>query len=980
MYRITLFLILYQAFLFGQSKSPVDSLLHIVQNPKAVDTAKIDAYTNLVYHYMYTNSDSTLYFSKKLFQYSEANNSNLGRYYSNYSKAFYFFTTSNFDSVIHHLEQSINYAQKMNNLQMVGEGHSKLSGVYGMLNQKEKALFHANQTLKFAEKNKDWIGVGYAYLNLGDIHFYSEEYDLAITDYQKVDSILSIHKPLDITHGNALINIGLIFLNRQQHDKAETYLNNAYALFEEMDYTNGMQVIKGHLGKLHLEQKRYDEAVKELSSSVVYFREIGDDFKLSQQYTLLGNAYFQLDKKDRAFESLGQARQLKEKVKDTLGLLETITTLGNLRLQNNEPQKSLEFANEALLLSKKVGSLVSEKNALLLMAESNAALKRFEQSYTNYKAFRIVNDSLLKIQNLEEVQELEAKYQTDQKVQEIELLTTQKELISKQKENQKILLLGGLGITTLAGIFFFFLYRNRQKTASKLKELDAVKSNFFANISHEFRTPLTLISGPIEKKLAQEDLTSEDRKEFEMVYRNSNRLVNLVDQLLDLSKLESGNLKLHIKEGNLSLFMRSLVASFEHIAQTQEIDYSANIDEITTAWFDQDALEKIATNLLSNAFKYATIKGEVQLILRMKEDILELKVYNTGEIKEEEIATIFNRFYQKDERAGGFGIGLALVKELVALYRGRVLAENTPDKKVVFTVQLPYLQEQFSASEIVTQTLEPLEKEELMVTTLPKVADSEMILNEDAPILLVVDDHEDIRNFVRSSFQKDYQVIEAIDGEDGIEKALKNLPDIIISDIMMPRISGIELCKTLKSDEKTSHIPILLLTAKAEEQTQYEGLETGADDYLVKPFKVKMLETRVKNLVDSRSKLRERYSQEVVLKPFNIAISRLDEKFIEKLQEVMDTHLTNPDFSVEDFSKTVGMSRMQLHRKLKALTGITASEYLRNERLKLAANLLQHSDVNISEICYQVGFNNPSYFTKCFKELYGCLPSEFSSK
>ncbi len=224
------------------------------------------------------------------------------------------------------------------------------------------------------------------------------------------------------------------------------------------------------------------------------------------------------------------------------------------------------------------------------------------------------------------------------------------------------------------------------------------------------------------------------------------------------------------------------------------------------------------------------------------------------------------------------------------------------------------------------------------------------------------------------------QVIEAKDGKEGIEKALEFIPDIIISDIMMPKANGLELCETLKKDERTNHIPIILLTARTGEKTQFEGLETGADDYIIKPFKIKHLETRVKNLVTSRNQLRDRYSQEVILKPMDISISSIDQKFIERTQTVLDEHLTDPGLNIEDFSKHLGLSRMQLHRKLKAITGFTATEFVRSQRLKLAASLLEKYDVGISEICYKVGFNSPSYFSKCFKEAFGCLPSEYAQK
>lgn len=251
---------------------------------------------------------------------------------------------------------------------------------------------------------------------------------------------------------------------------------------------------------------------------------------------------------------------------------------------------------------------------------------------------------------------------------------------------------------------------------------------------------------------------------------------------------------------------------------------------------------------------------------------------------------------------------------------------------------------------------------------------------DEREIVLVVEDNEDVRTLIGNSLQSDFRIIEAVDGADGIDAAIKWIPDLIISDIMMPGIDGIELCQRLKNDERTSHIPIVMLTAKAGDEDQYKGLSSGADAYVTKPFKMKLLKTRVAKLVESRKLLRDRYSQEVILKPKDIAITDVDEQFLGRVQDVMDKNLTQSQFNAQKFSEAVGMSRMQLHRKLKALTGLSATEFVRSQRLKLAAGLLQSSSANVSDIGYQVGFNDPSYFTRCFKEAYGCSPKEYSQK
>lgn len=655
-------------------------------------------------------------------------------------------------------------------------------------------------------------------------------------------------------------------------------------------------------------------------------------------------------------------------------------TLADIYTKINQPKKAIETLQT---VERKLDSLHNSQQLLdvyLKLSVSNAKTKNYKEAYRYRLLESNLRDTITSEKMKKNIVELETKYQTQQKEQEITLLKSQKELSEQQKANQRNVLLGGIGLTSMAGLFFFFLYRNRQKTTKKLRELDTFKSKLFANISHEFRTPLTLISGPIDKRLNNDKLNEDDRNEFTMIQRNSNRLLNLVNQLLDLSKLESGRITLKVAQGNLSALLKSMASSFQHIASQKNINYNSTVEELKEVWFDKDVVEKTVINLLSNAFKYTPDNGTITFKVSNTDDQIKLSIENDGNtLTKKQIDHIFNRFYQADDTAEGVGIGLSLVKELVMLSHGSISVENTSDTSLAFTVLLPKHKTQFKPDELFeTAMQEPLAEHKTYFTETETIA--AQTIDEDLPILLVVDDEEDIRSFIKSAFKDAYQVVEANDGEMGIEKAIALVPDIIISDVMMPNKNGFELTSQLKQDERTSHIPIILLTAKVEDADKFLGLETGADDYIIKPFKIKGLEARVKNLIASREKLRQRYSQELILRPKDIAITNFDEKFLEKLQVVIDEKLIESSFNVEDFSKALSMSRMQLHRKLKALTGLSATEFIRSQRLKLAADLLKKSDANMSEIGYAVGFNDPSYFTKCFKEAYGCLPSEYASK
>ncbi len=531
-----------------------------------------------------------------------------------------------------------------------------------------------------------------------------------------------------------------------------------------------------------------------------------------------------------------------------------------------------------------------------------------------------------------------------------------------------------------------FISELRLKEKSlELEKINDTKNQFYTNISHEFRTPLTLISGPVQKQLKREDLSDDDRHNFEMISRNSNRLLSLVDQLLDISKIETGNLKLKVSKSEIMSFIGSLCDSFKFSAKQKQINYITYTNKaIIDTYFDKDIIEKIVANLLSNAIKYTPNNGSVVCNATVKKNELHFTVKNTGKgLSAKEIAHIFERFYQINENKQGVGIGLALVKELVALHKGSISVESTPNEWTTFTVVLPVTKESFKKNEIIQITSPKVGNNgptnnnlDVKETKTPNI-ETNLEPDGENPILLVVDDNADVRTYLTNIFTENYTVIGAKNGQQGIDVALEEVPDIIISDIMMPVKNGIDLCNNLKVDERTSHIPIILLTAKAGDQNEIEGIETGADDYVTKPFNEELLKLRVEKLIESRRKLQERYSQEVILRPKNIAITSIDEQFLERLQKVLDQKLVESSFNVEEFSKVVGMSRMQLHRKLKALTGLSATEFVRSQRLKLAAQLLKKSEINVSQVGYSVGFNDHAYFSKCFKEMYHCTPSEY---
>ncbi|VAW14671.1 DNA-binding response regulator, AraC family, partial [hydrothermal vent metagenome] len=517
-----------------------------------------------------------------------------------------------------------------------------------------------------------------------------------------------------------------------------------------------------------------------------------------------------------------------------------------------------------------------------------------------------------------------------------------------------------------------------ESQTERLKELDTMKTRLFANISHEFRTPLTLIKGPIEK-LEETQKNTISTTNIKMIRRNANRLLNLVNQLLDLSKLDSGKLRLNVAEGDVFKCVRTAASSFGSHAASRNIDYRIKIPS-RPLWgsFDRDKIEKIMYNLLSNAFKFTADEGKISITASFRHNQLELKVSDTGSgIAAEKLPHIYDRFFQVDDsytrEKAGSGIGLALTKELVQLMNGKIYVESELGKGTRFKVHMPI-------EEIKSYQKDAIQEKPIAVFENEDEKPTSTVSNKRTASILIIEDNNDMRHFIREQLIQDYDIFEAPNGKEGLKKATKLMPDLIITDLMMPQMDGITLCKKLKTNIATSHIPVIMLTAKAGIENKLEGLETGADDYLTKPFNAKELQVRTKNLIAQRQQLRELFSKNISLDPKEITVTSLDNKFLEQVLGLLEEKHADSEFGVPRMQEQLGMGKTRLHTKIKALTDQPPGELLRNFRLKRAAQLLSQNAENISQVAYSVGFNSLSYFTRCFKEFYGMSPSEYVKK
>jgi signal transduction histidine kinase/DNA-binding response OmpR family regulator/ligand-binding sensor domain-containing protein len=549
--------------------------------------------------------------------------------------------------------------------------------------------------------------------------------------------------------------------------------------------------------------------------------------------------------------------------------------------------------------------------------------------------------------------------------------------------------------------------------AEHLAKVDQMKSRFFANISHEFRTPLTLILGPVETTLST-SLDAHVRETLILVKRNAQKLHTLVNQLLEFSRIESGNMKLSVSDADLVPFLQRAVQSFQSWAERKQIALKfVSEAESIPGLFDDDKLEKIINNLISNALKFTAEGGRVEVHVVLTPPLMQnselrarksefrlhgtadrgveqtegrgvtISVSDTGPgISPDHLPHIFDRFYRIDEshRTEGTGIGLALTKELVDLHHGTIAVHSEVNKGSTFTVNIPLDRDSYGMEEISKTPSEPDEEPSSppseVFATVNGLASPDTRPNGEKPLVLVAEDNFDVRAYLRSHLEIDFAVREAENGRTALEKAIDVIPDLVVSDVMMPEMDGYELTRALKHDERTSHIPVILLTARAASESKIEGLETGADDYLTKPFDAKELLTRIRNLIEIRRQLRKKFSVGTVLKPGEVAVPSIDDALLKRIMEAVEREMGDEGFGVEQLARQVALGRRQLERKLLGLTNLSPAEFIRYMRLHRAHELLKKNVGSVAEIAFQVGFSSPSHFSSSFHQQFGFPPSE----
>ena len=853
--------------------------------------------------------------------------------------------------------EAFEISKKLNYKRGMGMALKYHSLYYWVNGNYEQAAVYAIEMLKVFEQTSDAFGLSQAYNLLGLIHERSRDYEKAKTYYTRALQIRA-QAGLKKDVGYSYNSLGSLSFSLSKYDEALNYFLKSLEIRKEIKDPDALSQTYGNLAATYLIMKDYQTSLRYFQRAFDLLKASTNKYRIAVNYSGLGEVYTHLGDNQKAESYLQRSEALAKSMRHKEVLVETYNRLRQLEVSRGRYKSAMKYVE----------------------------LKHMYE------------DSIYTEENARQIAEVETRYESEKKDQKIHELE-QVEQFQKLRHHS---LLAGLCSVVLISVGIFLLQRSHSKKINsflelqkslnlKLQETDRLKARFFANISHEFRTPLSLILAPIEQKLTSPHLAASDKAAFQLIRRNGHRLLTLVNQLLDLSKLEVGKMELRVQQGNVAKFIAEISESFDSWAAYKGIHFLKNLSMASKDnWFDADKLEKIVTNVLSNAFKFTSGGGTVELWVGSSSTSGEftIQISDSGiGIGPEDQEHVFTPFYQSkyvnDDGQPGTGLGLSLVQELVKVYGGRISMKSEINKGTAITITLPIAEAKFAVSALEKTNHEHISTHRTEIVPLDIRDNSEAYVDVKAihdDVVLIVDDNEDIRNFISATLGKHFQTITAKNGEEGLAVAIQCIPSLIITDIMMPRMDGFDFARAIKLDERTCHIPIVLLTAKADLESRITGLQTGADDYLAKPFSSTELNVRVTNLIEQRKKLAIKYRTDLnAPSPANHAPS-LDEKFLQRSKNIVEENLGNPSFGVEQMAKEICLSRAQLFRKLKALTGLSPNEFINDIRLRKAAALILAKTDTVSQIGYAVGYNEQSYFAKRFRKKFGVAPSEYGAK
>ncbi|MCG8331262.1 MAG: tetratricopeptide repeat protein [Chitinophagales bacterium] len=911
----------------------------------------------------------------------------LGRVYSFLSE----FDTSNF-----YVNIALGIEKELGNTRLVAEIYTNIANNYSRANSLNEAIEYYLLSQEIMRELKDSAGISHTYRNIGATYFFNGKYPEALENlhhsFQAVEG--SKH------HEHIIISLdylGEVYMTIEDYENAQLYWEKAMSAWTNVNGEAPNPDLLFKKGRALLLQKSYKEALNVFIETEKLKKETGQ-FITGDLYWNIGQAYEMLSNYDAALLNYKEAEALSQDLNSIFIKTKSLYGLGKIYEVLNDKEQALTYYTNAYNLAQQGGLKENEMNAAKGLYRIYKSRNNHIRSLQFLEISTGLQDSLYNEKNTRSIARMQANFEFEQEKQELAFAQEKERREQANIQRRLWTALALAGFALLIGLFYF---RSKQKAnvelsklnaqiikqKEKLEVLDKAKSHFFTNISHEFRTPLTIIIGMLDKVHTKPDLWLD--KGTKMIKENAYGLLNLVNQILDLRKLESNEMKVNMVHGDVVKYLHYIISSYESLAANKDlqIHFLAEREEIFMD-YDADKTLRIVSNLLSNSIKFTPAGGDIYFFVDQKilneQSTLQFKVQDTGVgIPKASLSKIFNRFYQIDDsttrKGEGTGIGLALTQELVKLLGGKIQVESGTRKGSVFIVNLPIIKKANVQADDHFEIIADAQATEKGIAK-KGLENPELVLpafdpSLDKPQLLIIEDNPDVQQYLIACLEPEYQLILANNGQSGIQKAIEIIPDIIICDVMMPIKDGFEVCDTLKADERTSHIPIILLTAKADEASLMSGLRKGVDAYLTKPFNEAELLLRLEKLLELRKKLQDHYAKTFYNKEEIVSNATPENPFLQKFYALIEKELSNPDLDMNQICRALGMSRSQVFRKLKALTGKPATILIRSYRLQKGKELLAQGDLSVSDVAFDVGFTSLSYFSRAFQEEFGISPS-----
>jgi len=938
-----------------------DSLWNIWENTAQPDTVRLMALDDISIALEEQGSfDSLFLFQEKIYDFANQKDLPKWKITSLSNRSFYCLKYNLDREPLPFMDEAISLVKEQKDTFFLSYLYSN-RGYYYALNQNTKnATQDYLASLALVEMNIDSVSstqIGMTSIRLGLIYKrLGDNKEARRLFYQAINAANRYN--LDFIKGSAMTNIGSIFFSNEQVDSADYYWTRAYALNKKANNLSNLQSAAYNLSMIKLNQGKLAEG-KEL---------------------------------------LKETKFLSEKFNNTELLFSVSRELGAILMEEGNYTQGVQMVTNALNEAEKGNFLQQAYGITEELFKYYESIKDYKNSLKFHKKHILYKDSIYNEEKQRELYRQESKYQYEKQAITDSLQFAQKELLTQATiKNQRLGLMTTASVILLLLALAYSIFKARQRAqaeAVRVTELDAFKSKFYTNITHEFRTPLTVILGMANQ--IEENPKKNLQEGIELIKRNGKNLLNQINQILDLSKIETKSFNLNPIKDELVGFVRYATMSFQSNANSRNLSlrFFTPLEKFQTN-FDPDALQKIVQNLVSNALKYTLSGGEVKVYLKAIEKGIEIKVQDTGVgISEDDLTHIFDRFYQvenpADKTIEGTGIGLAYVQELVRVMEGEISVESAVGEGSEFVVFLPFFSDELGVISDESRTKERSQNKPNMKTestTTPVISalsqSSSLITPNSSlktlPHLLLIEDNPDVVAYLKNCLDGQYNIDIAYNGRIGIDKAIETIPDLIITDVMMPEVGGYEVCDTLKTDERTSHIPIIMLTAKADMASKIAGLKRGADAYLAKPFDKDELMIRMERMVERQQKLAAYFSNHQhaeVAETIEAEVIKVEDVFIQKVKTILEKNYSDEGFALPQLCSKIGMSRSQLFRKMKALVNESPSAFIRNYRLEKAKELLEKGELNVSEVAWKVGFGNLAHFSKAFQERFGVSPSQ----